>query len=455
MKAREAPGTAPPITGFAPAADEQALFRRLFDLSPVPAWILDGNRIVECNEAAFLTLGHPSREVLLNLRPSEISPPVQADGEDSPAKAQRMMELALQQGRHQFEWVLTKADGEGLVTEVTLSSTTHAGQPLLFCVWRDITQQRKAEKDLQDSEQLYRDVADNGQALIWLAGTDKACYYFNQPWLRFTGRTLAQEYGYGWAAGVHPDDFEHCLATFTGAFDRREKFSMMYRIRRHDGVYRWILDDGAPRYDSQNGFIGYVGHCLDITEQKAIEEQVRTLAFHDPLTNLLNRRFLIERLNQTMASSKRTGRHAALIFLDLDNFKPLNDRFGHEVGDALLRESAARLSACVREVDAVARFGGDEFVVILGDLHKERRESVSQAATIAEKIRVSISAPYCLPVHASASAGTCVDYRVSASIGVVVFVGNEHSHDQLLQCGDSAMYKAKEEGRNAIRFHGD
>jgi len=111
-----------------------------------------------------------------------------------------------------------------------------------------------------------QDVLDNGQVLIWMAGLDKGCYYFNKPWLEFRGRTLEEEFGNGWAEGVHPEDFERCLDVYVSAFDKHEKFSMVYRLRRHDGVYRWILDEGAPRFDKLGGFIGYIGHCLDVTE---------------------------------------------------------------------------------------------------------------------------------------------------------------------------------------------
>jgi diguanylate cyclase (GGDEF)-like protein len=196
-----------------------------------------------------------------------------------------------------------------------------------------------------------------------------------------------------------------------------------------------------------------VGHCLDITEQKEIEAQVREMAFYDPLTRVLNRRLLIDRLNQTMVASKRSGCHGALIFLDLDNFKPLNDTYGHETGDALLVEAAQRLTQCVREVDTVARFGGDEFVVILGDLHDSKVESVSQATIIAEKIRSSLCAPYALCCRRADGQTTPIVHDITASIGVVVFMGNDLSQDALLKFGDAAMYRAKEDGRNQIRFH--
>ena len=120
-------------------------------------------------------------------------------------------------------------------------------------------------------EQNFQTLADSGQALVWLSGTDKLCTYFNKTWLDFTGRTLEQEMGNGWAEGVHPDDLQRCLDIYIGSFDRREKFSMDYRLRRHDGEYRWLKDDGSPRYDSAGEFIGYIGFCLDVTEGKQLE----------------------------------------------------------------------------------------------------------------------------------------------------------------------------------------
>lgn len=140
----------------------------------------------------------------------------------------------------------------------------------------DITESKQAEQKLRESEQNYKTLADSGQALVWLAGIDKLCYYFNRVWLDFTGRTLEQEIGNGWVEGVHPDDLQNCLNIYTQAFDRRENFSMEYRLRRFDGEYSWILDDGCPRYNSQGEFVGYIGHCLDINKHKQIEQELLT-----------------------------------------------------------------------------------------------------------------------------------------------------------------------------------
>ncbi len=148
----------------------------------------------------------------------------------------------------------------------------------LYGGWQDITDQKEAEEALRESEWHFRTLADSGQALIWTSGLDANCDYFNEPWLAFTGRTLEQELGDGWTEGVHPDDLSRCIETYLDAFARRERCSMAYRLRRHDGEYRWIQDDGSPRYDTHGNFLGYIGHCLDVTEQRRMEEALRETA---------------------------------------------------------------------------------------------------------------------------------------------------------------------------------
>jgi PAS domain S-box-containing protein len=133
---------------------------------------------------------------------------------------------------------------------------------------------------IRDREQNYQTLADSGQVLVWLSGTDKLCNYFNKTWLEFTGRILEQEMGNGWAEGVHPDDLQRCLDIYIDSFDRREKFSMEYRLKRHDGEYRWLQDDGVPRYDNAGEFIGYIGFCLDITESKKDSTLLKSLEEH-------------------------------------------------------------------------------------------------------------------------------------------------------------------------------
>ncbi len=190
----------------------------------------------------------------------------------------------------------------------------------------------------------------------------------------------------------------------------------------------------------------------EIARRVKSEERVRQLALHDALTGLPNRRMLADRLGQTMAASNRSGLYGALMFLDLDNFKPLNDAYGHEVGDLLLIEVARRLCDCVREMDTVVRLGGDEFVVMIRELDADKALSVEQAAGVAEKIRVKIAKPYQMSITRPDQTGCSVEHHCSVSVGVVVFIDHQASQADIMKLADAAMYQAKDAGRNTIRF---
>ena len=212
--------------------------------------------------------------------------------------------------------------------------------------------------------------------------------------------------------------------------------------RKNGEIYpKWLSiteirgDDGAVSH--------YVSTQTDITDRKMSEDAIKTLAFYDPLTSLPNRRLLKDRLQHAIVSSKRSGRVAALLFLDLDHFKTINDTLGHAMGDLLLQEVALRLKSCVRDKDTVARLGGDEFVVMLEELDRETIEAAKQAEVIADKIILSLNRPYLLGVK---------EYFNTPSVGITLFKEHETELDELFQQADIAMYQAKKAGRNTLRF---
>jgi diguanylate cyclase (GGDEF)-like protein/PAS domain S-box-containing protein len=208
----------------------------------------------------------------------------------------------------------------------------------------------------------------------------------------------------------------------------------------------------VPIKNKDGGVERVMGITEDITEQKEAEEHIRNLAFYDALTQLPNRRLLDDRLRQVNAVSKRSGRYNALMFLDLDNFKLLNDMYGHSVGDLLLVEVAHRITLCVREMDTVARFGGDEFVVMLSELDVEKEQAFEQTRIIAERIRNALAEPYLLTRKLGENVETTAEHRCTSSIGVVLFVDHDVSQEDILKWADMAMYQAKQDGRNTTRF---
>ncbi|HSG21555.1 MAG TPA: PocR ligand-binding domain-containing protein [Azonexus sp.] len=220
-----------------------------------------------------------------------------------------------------------------------------------------------------------------------------------------------------------------------------------------DGEQRPCFVKGFPERDDAGRVVRVAGLVQDITERKRTDDVIKQLAYHDSLTHLPNRRLLNDRLQQAMASSDRSKHYGALMFLDLDNFKPLNDTYGHDAGDLLLIEATDRLKSCVREMDTVARFGGDEFVVMISELDTDKEESTLQAEAIAEKIRTVLSTPYRITIKRAREAETLIEHQCTASIGLTLFIGNESSQDDLLKWADGAMYEAKKAGRNLIRLY--
>ncbi len=237
---------------------------------------------------------------------------------------------------------------------------------------------------------------------------------------------------------VHIEDYEEVLTELENG---KSVINRQIELKIPDNMTVWTLASYMPiQYKGENAVLGWF---YDITSLKAAEEKIRQLAFHDPLTRLPNRQLLLDRLQQALASSTRSGRNGALLFIDLDNFKSLNDTLGHIMGDLLLRQVAQRLTACVREGDTVARLGGDEFVVMLEDLSEKTIEAAEQTEVVGEKVLAALEQPYQLDTH---------EFRNSASVGATVFNGTQQETEELLKQADIAMYQAKKAGRNTIRF---
>lgn len=268
-------------------------------------------------------------------------------------------------------------------------------------------------------------------ALIWRANTDGQCDWFNTAWLEFTGRTLEQEYGDGWAESVYSEDLGQCVSIWRESFAQHAAFVMEYRMRRHDGVFRWIRDFGRPFYGPEAEFLGYIGACYDITDMRVLAEQLDHLANHDVLTGLPNRRAFSAEIERAIALARR-GADSTVLFADVDRFKACNDQFGHEFGDEMLCNIGQAMKSAVREVDMVARVGGDEFGVVLHD----------QAPPAVEEVVKRLRAA----VVATGNANGCV---VDLSIGAARVTASADV-STILSEADCNMYAEKRSHLNDV-----
>ena len=241
-----------------------------------------------------------------------------------------------------------------------------------------------------------------------------------------------------WDAHYSSEELRNRLRGFI-TNNRSDTFETTHR-RKDGSLINIEISCSAMEMDGKHYLLAL---SRDITKRKQAESEIHSLAFYDALTRLPNRRLLMDRLNQAMASSARNGQHGAILFLDLDNFKTLNDTRGHDIGDLLLVEVARRLQDCVREGDTVARFGGDEFVLILEGLSSKQDEAAAHAETVAEKVRAALNQSYKL---------NGMEHHSSTSIGINLFYDHVGRVDELFKQADMAMYQAKQAGRNAIRF---
>jgi diguanylate cyclase (GGDEF)-like protein/PAS domain S-box-containing protein len=324
----------------------------------------------------------------------------------------------------------------------------------LMGITEDITEQKRARDEIELSNTILKTEQEVSPDAILVVNEHGKIISYNQQFVdlwRIPAHKLK--------AGLDEPVLQEVTAQIECPEVFAERVEYLYQHRDEKSHEEIFLIDGkvidrysAPITAADGKYYGRVWYFHDITERKRAEEQIRNLAFNDALTRLPNRRLLLDRMKQAMVASKRSGRYGAAMFLDLDNFKPLNDTHGHDVGDLLLIEVANRITHCVREIDTVARFGGDEFVVMLSELDVDQEMSVELATIVAEKIRVALAKPYSLIQRQADNSELGVEHLCSSSIGVVLFASNETSPEDILKWADIAMYQAKQRGRNRVCF---
>ena len=415
-------------------ADSHACYVELYDFSPVAYLTLTSEGMIsQINPMGAELLGQP-RERLLKRHLKYFFLP------ECHERIDQLVANAIAQDERQVaELALKRFDGMPLNAELICRRITSRHSPaVLHVAMTDIGARKQAELQLRIAATAFESqegmlVMDSAQVILQVNGA------FGQ----ITGYTAEDAVGQKMSL---LDSERHDARFYTAMWESVARFGSwqgeVWSRRKNGEIFPEWLTITAVRGD--DGAISrYVATLTDNTLRKAEEDKIRHLAFYDSLTQLPNRQLLLNRLQQALAASIRSGREGALLFIDLDNFKVLNDTLGHSMGDLLLQQVAQRLNTCIREGDTVARLGGDEFVVMLEDLSANVQEAADQIEAVGEKILSTLNVNYDLDGH---------DYHSTPSIGATLFHEHKDSVTELLKSADLAMYHAKSAGRNVLRF---
>src|SRR5271157_3343292 len=400
-------------------------------------------KYIDCNQAFLDNLGF-EREEVLGRTSQELN--IWADDRD----LQKLVEILRQNySCRGLEARFRKKNGEVRWGEISAEVIELDGVYCIISITRDTSAAKEAEERLASaqealraSEERYRTVFQTSPDLVDINRLDDGTFIdANDAYLDILGFEREEVIGRtSWELNIWADPRDR--QSFVELLRQNSNCrNLEANLRRKNGeIFSALISAAVIELD---GVPCIVSITRDMSAAKEAENTIRNLAFYDPLTGLPNRRLLLDRLRQALAASARWGRTQALLLIDLDNLKTLNETLGHQTGDHVLQEFARRLAACVRETDTVARLGGDEFVVMLEDLSEVPEEAAAQAQAVSEKILASVDQPYLFDDRECLS---------SASIGITVFGDRPNSTDDILQQTDIALHQAKAAGRNTMRF---
>ncbi len=394
-------------------------------------WMADAQGVLEEVNAAYVSMSGYTRQELVGMHISQL------EANEQEQDVGEHIEKIMAQGYDRFETRHRRKDGKVIDVEV---STTYMPQEQKFFVFcRDITLCKRNEDDLRVAAATFET-----QDATLITDAKSNIIRVNRAFTEITGYNADEVMGKNpriMSSGRHDKAFYGAM--WQQIHERGSWAGEMWDRRKNGEIYpKWLTITAVKNEDGEA--TQYVAIFNDITARKQAEDEIRNLAFYDALTRLPNRRLFQERFHAALVASARYRDFGAILFIDLDRFKVLNDTLGHDYGDLLLIEVAERIRGCVREMDTVARLGGDEFVVLLESISSDKADAERKAGLVAEKIREALSRSFQLKEN---------EHYSSPSIGITLYHGDDESMDVLLQHADAAMYQAKNAGRNAARFY--
>ncbi len=423
-------------------AESEQRFLDIMNASDEAIMLLNEDGVItQCNDAAALQLDFSSQQEIIGFTPEYISPFLQEDGTQSNIKLHTMIEQALERGFYRFEWDFKHQNNEVFTAEVTLSPIVHKGKSAVYCSWRDVSEQKKLQADRDTAEKkflLYSRVFSDSHEGITIVDNKSNIVDVNPAFCEITGYSKEEVIGKNpriLSSGKQSPKFYQDM--WQQINEQGYWQGEICNCNKQGEIYPELLTISTLK-DEFGNIENYVAIFTDITRMKNQQEQLSLMAHYDVLTGLPNRALFTDRFAQAIAHSNRTKLQLAVCFLDLDNFKPINDNYGHEAGDLLLKEVAKRITANIREVDTVARQGGDEFTLLINDI-----KSFAECEQTLQRIHFALAEPYVINGNS---------HHITASSGVTLYPSDDGDIDTLLRHADQAMYKAKLAGKQSYRL---
>ena len=409
---------------------EQALRKSESRLKQLIASTLDA--VFTVDRAGIVIEWNPQAEGTFGLRASDVV------GRPLPADLKQLFESAYASTTRRLETTCRRANGEAFPVELTIDRVGRGDDQTFTAFLRDISERKQSQAELENREQRFRALVEKSWSGVALLSADLAFCYSGASTDRLLGYSEDDLAGTSFLAYVHPRERETLRELLDAlAAGASHESQAELRFRHRSGVWIW-LEVFAQNMLHEPSVGAIVLNYRDVTQRKATEKQLEYQAYYDALTGLPNRLLFRDRVVNAIAQADRNRRGVAVMYLDLDHFKLVNDGLGHSLGDALLSEVAARLQSCVRGSDTISRLGGDEFTILLIDT-----SSSEAIAGVARKILQSFAHSFRVEGH---------ELFVTASIGISIFPGDGEEVETLLKCADSAMYRAKELGRNQAQM---
>ena len=413
--------------------ESEKKFMDVFYISEDAIFMFEDDRYVDCNDVAYKMFGCANKTEVLSVKPAALAPIKQPDERNSFKVWEEHVAIAFEKGSHRFEWESERASGETFPTDVTITQIM-LGRKILYVVIKDITEKKLTEDNLRKLSMAV----EQSPASVYITDLTGSIEYVNPRFCELTGYTKEEVIGQNPRLLKSNHTSQEQYKVLWDTIIAGNKWRGEFYNKKKNGDLFWEFVSISPIKNSSGKTTHYLAVKEDMTAYKEYEERLLHQANFDNLTDLPNRALALDRIHQALSRAKRWGTSVAVMFIDLDRFKNVNDTMGHAKGDELLVQSALRLQSVMREIDTVARLGGDEFLVILPDL-----ENSDKATVVAKRILEEFSQPFIIDNH---------EIFVTASIGITGYPSDADDPHVLLKNADAAMYQAKEDSRDTFRF---